>query len=286
MQVIILTGPTASGKTALALQMAHDIRGEIINADSMQLYQHLPLLTACPSSAEKVQAPHHLYQVLGDHDISSAGWWVSQATEQINAVLDRNHVPIIVGGTGLYLKSLTDGISLIPDIPSDIREQARLLAQDPDFYQRVVAVDPLIAGKLKENDLQRLTRAYEVKLATGRSIIDWQQDKPQPLPYCFEKIALIPDRDWLHNQISQRLNLMIEAGALDEVKVLLAGSVRSDSPILRSVGFKELAAYIQGKINLDQAIDLAKIATRQYAKRQMTWIRGQAKDYEIRHVGA
>lgn len=286
MRVIILTGPTASGKTALALQMAQDVRGEIINADSMQLYQHLTILTACPSATEKAQIPHHLYQVLGDHDISSAGWWVGQAIKKINSVLDRNHIPIIVGGTGMYLRSLTDGISPIPDIPVDIREQARLLAQEPGFYQRVVAMDPLIAGKLKENDLQRLTRAYEVKLATNRSIIDWQQDKPQPLPCHFEKIALAPERNWLHGRISHRLNLMIEAGALDEVKNLLARSVRPDSPILRAVGFKELAAYIQGKINLDQAIDLAKIATRQYAKRQMTWIRGQAKDYEIRHVGA
>ncbi len=285
MRVIILTGPTASGKTALALQMAETLNGEIINADSMQIYQHLPLLTACPSAAEKASVPHHLYQVLGDQEISSAGWWVSQAVQQIEAVHARQHVPIIVGGTGMYLKSLVDGLSSIPLIPSEIRQKARHLAQQPDFYQEVVNLDPKIDGHLKENDLQRLTRAYEVKMATGRSLVDWQADKPQPLPYHFEKIVLLPNKDWLHERINRRFELMIEQGALDEVTALRQRNIRSDSPILRAVGVKELSAYLQHELTLDQAVDRAKIATRQYAKRQMTWFRGQAKDYEVRYVG-
>ncbi|AIK96145.1 tRNA (adenosine(37)-N6)-dimethylallyltransferase MiaA [Candidatus Odyssella acanthamoebae] len=285
MRVIILTGPTASGKTALALQMAEALGGEIINADSMQIYQHLPVLTACPSPAEKLSIPHHLYEILGDQEISSAGWWISQVVQQIDAIQSRQHLPIIVGGTGMYLKSLVDGLSPIPMIPLEIRQQARQLAQQPNFYHHVVSFDPVIKGRLKENDLQRLTRAYEVKMATGRSIVDWQEDKPQSLPYLFEKIALIPDKDWLHHRINQRFDLMIDQGALEEVRTLLQRGIRSDSPILRAVGVKELSAYLQGELTFDQALELAKIATRQYAKRQMTWIRGQAKDYEIRHVG-
>ncbi|MBW8308449.1 MAG: tRNA (adenosine(37)-N6)-dimethylallyltransferase MiaA [Candidatus Paracaedibacteraceae bacterium] len=285
MRVIILTGPTASGKTALALQMAETLKGEIINADSMQIYQHLPILTACPSLAEKATIPHHLYQVLGDQEISSAGWWVSQAVQQIEAVQARQHVPIIVGGTGMYLKSLIDGLSAIPMIPSEIRQKARQLAQQPDFYNQVVSLDPKIDGRLKENDLQRLTRAYEVKMATGRSIIDWQADKPQPLPYQFEKIALMPDKDWLHDRINRRFELMIEQGAMEEVNDLMQRDIRPDSPILRAVGVKELSAYLRKELILAQAIERAKIATRQYAKRQMTWLRGHAKDYEVRHVG-
>jgi tRNA dimethylallyltransferase len=285
MRVIILTGPTASGKTALALQMAEELGGEIINADSMQIYQHLPVLTACPSTTEKSRVPHHLYQILGDQDISSAGWWVSQAVQQIEAIQSRQRLPIIVGGTGMYLKSLVEGLSSIPMIPMDIRQQARDLASQPDFYHCVISLDPLIQGRLKENDLQRLTRAYEVKMATGRSIVEWQEDKPQPLPYLFEKIALIPEKDWLHHRINQRFDLMMEQGALEEVRTLRQRDIRSDSPILRAVGVKELSAYLQGALTFAHALELAKIATRQYAKRQMTWIRSQAQNYEIKHVG-
>lgn len=285
-RVIVLTGPTASGKSALAMQMAADMNGEIINGDSMQLYKQLPVLTACPSTDELVALPHHLYQVLGDQEISSAGWWVTQAVEKIESILSRGRLPIIVGGTGLYLKSLTGGLSPIPDINQEIRDRARHQAQFPDFYNQVVDLDPDIKGRLKENDLQRLTRAYEVIIATGRSLLDWQQEKPKLLPYSFEKIALIPYKNWLHNRINHRFDLMIDQGALAEVENLLAKDIREDSPILRAVGVKELAAYLAGQVSREQAIELAKTATRQYAKRQMTWIRGQARDYEDRHVGA
>jgi tRNA dimethylallyltransferase len=279
-KVLILTGPTASGKSALALELAADLSGEIINADSMQVYYHLPVLTACPSEQDKGAIPHHLYQLLGDQDISSAGWWVTQAVQQIKAILGRGHLPIIVGGTGLYLKALTDGISPIPAIPPEYRNQTRLLAQEPDFYQQVKAMDPLIEGRLKELDLQRLTRAYEVKLATGRSIFDWQHLKPQPLPYHFDKMVLLPDKKILHDRIHRRFDKMIEAGVLEEVRALRHRKLRADSPILRAVGFQELAEYVQGKLSLEEAVELAKTATRQYAKRQLTWIRGQAKDYK------
>ncbi|WP_010299227.1 tRNA (adenosine(37)-N6)-dimethylallyltransferase MiaA [Candidatus Odyssella thessalonicensis] len=286
MRVLILTGPTASGKTALALELAHQLNGEIINADSMQLYRHLPVLTACPTVQEKKEIPHHLYEILGDHDLSSAGWWVSQAVHYIDQLLERGRVPILVGGTGLYLRSLTSGISPIPEIPSSIREEARRLAQAPSFHEIVFAFDPMVRGKLKENDRQRLSRAWEVKMATGRSIIEWQQEKSQALPYEFQKIALVPARSWLHNRINARFDLMMSQGALEEVQALKARPLRPDSPLLRAVGVKELSDYLNGQTTLEQAIELAKIATRQYAKRQLTWLRGQAQDYEVRHVGA
>lgn len=285
MRVIILTGPTASGKTALALEIAREVGGEIVNADSMQLYRYLPILTACPTLEEKSMVSHHLFQILGGQDISSAGWWVEQAVQQIKAIHQRGRIPIIVGGTGMYLKSLTDGLSSIPEIPQALREQARSLAELPDFYEQVMAIDPMVDGRLKTNDLQRLTRAYEVKLATGRSIFEWQEDQPKLLPYDFDKMVIVPDKDWLHNRINLRLDLMVEQGALQEVENLLQQDIRPDSPILRAVGVKEFKAYLQNDVSLGQAIELAKISTRQYAKRQMTWIRGQAKNYKVINVG-
>ncbi len=281
MTVTIITGPTASGKTAMAIDLALKTKGEIINADSMQIYKHLPILTACPSSTEKETVPHHLFEILGDDDISSAGWWATQCLSQIKAILARGNHPIIVGGTGMYLKSLTDGLSQIPEIPADIRDRARQKAQHPDFYEVVCALDPLVTNHLKKNDKQRLTRALEVFLATGQSLFEWQKIQPQKPSYDFKKIALIPDKEWLHNRINYRFDMMIDAGALDELKALQHSAVRPDSPILRAVGVKELQAYLDGTIPLDQAKDLGKIATRQYAKRQMTWIKGQSADYDF-----
>ncbi|MBX3487206.1 MAG: tRNA (adenosine(37)-N6)-dimethylallyltransferase MiaA [Candidatus Paracaedibacteraceae bacterium] len=281
MTATIITGPTASGKTAMAIDLALKTKGEIINADSMQLYRHLPILTACPSKAEKETVPHHLFEILGDDDISSAGWWATQCLGQIKAILARGHHPIIVGGTGMYLKSLTDGLSQIPEVPADIRDRARQEAQHHDFYDMVCALDPLVANYLKKNDKQRLTRAFEVFLATGQSLFEWQKIQPQKPNYDFKKIALIPDKAWLHDRINNRFDLMIEAGTLDEIKALQHSAVRPDSPIFRAVGVKELTSHLNGEISLDQAKELGKIATRQYAKRQMTWIKGQSADYDF-----
>ncbi|MBX3458149.1 MAG: tRNA (adenosine(37)-N6)-dimethylallyltransferase MiaA [Candidatus Paracaedibacteraceae bacterium] len=281
MTVTIITGPTASGKTAMAIELARRTNGEIINADSMQLYRHLPILTACPSSEEKQEAPHHLFEILGDSEISSAGWWATECLAKIDEILSRGNHPIVVGGTGMYLKSLTDGLSPIPDIPPAIRDQVRTQAQQDDFYDLVCSLDPQIRDLLKPNDKQRLTRAYEVKLTTGQSIVDWQKIQPTKPDYDFKKIALIPDKEWLHNRINLRFTMMIEGGALDEVKTLINTPIRQDSPILRAVGVKELTAYIKGEISHKQAIELGQTATRQYAKRQMTWIKGQATDYDF-----
>ena len=281
MLVTIITGPTASGKTAMAIDLALKSKGEVINADSMQAYQHLPILTACPSALEKSACPHHLFEVLDDTQISSAGWWTAQCLAKIDEILARGNHPIVVGGTGMYLKSLTNGLSCVPDIPDDIRMDARQQALVDGFYDRVCALDPQVKGILKENDSQRLTRAYEVMIATGKSFFDWQKIKPTPPPYNFKKIALIPDKPWLHDRINRRFDSMIESGALDEIKALRQRQIITDSPILKAVGVKELSAYLAGDLTLDQAKDLGKIATRQYAKRQMTWIKGQATDYDF-----
>jgi tRNA dimethylallyltransferase len=281
MTITIITGPTASGKTAMAIDLALKTKGEIINADSMQLYRHLPILTACPTAQEMQAVPHHLFQILGDSEISSAGWWTKQCLAKIDEILSRGNHPIVVGGTGLYLKSLTKGLSPIPDIPFEIRDRARIEAQYDDFYELVCSLDPQVKDILKPKDKQRLTRAFEVFLATGKSIVDWQKVQPTKPGYDFKKIALIPNKEWLHNRINHRFNLMMDAGAPEEVRLLNNTPVREDSPILRAVGVSELTSYNMGMISREYAIELGQIATRQYAKRQMTWIKGQATDYDF-----
>ena len=279
-QAIILTGPTASGKSAAALDLASRINGEIINADSMQVYKWLPLLTAQPTVQEQHNIKHHLYGVLTT-ETGSLGWWYEQACLSIDDVLKRQRVPIIVGGTGLYLRALAQGISAIPEIPPIIRQQARELAGQEDFYNLVMAVDPLTAQSLHRNDKQRLIRAYEVMLATGKSIRDWQQHNEKRSTYSLAKIALIPERDELYKRIDARFEAMIAEGALKEVEGFLKQDVPGNSPIQRAVGLPELKSVIVGKIPREVGITLAQQASRQYAKRQLTWLRQQGKEYQV-----
>jgi tRNA dimethylallyltransferase len=272
---IILTGPTASGKSAAALELAQHVKGEIINADSMQLYQHLPLLTACPSHEDLTHTPHHLYRILKENERGSVGWWYPQAINSIEDVLSRNRVPIIVGGTGMYLSALLNGLAVIPPIAPLLREQVRNWAEEPDFYQRVLTQDPEAAMTLKPNDKQRLTRALEVKLATGQSIRFWQKQTQKLKDYTFLVLALIPERDILYQRINQRFLQMIDQGVIREVESFLALKIPEDSPISRAVGLPEIMAYLQHKIDLETAISSAQQASRRYAKRQITWIRHQ-----------
>lgn len=274
--VLVITGPTASGKSQKALEIAKELDGEIVNADSMQLYEQLPILTACPSPEDYEQIPHHLYQVLGDHQMGSVAWWVDQAESVIQDIFSRGKVPIVVGGTGLYIHGLIHGLSPIPDVPSVFRDEARSHATDmspPEFYDYVCAKDPQVIQQLKVGDTQRLSRALEVMLATDKSLYDWQKEAKRLSPFTFQKEVILPDRALLYERINQRFLKMIKRGAVAEVSALLSRNIPTASPILKAVGVKEITAYLRGEISEAQMIEQGQQASRRYAKRQMTWLR-------------
>lgn len=278
--MIVIAGPTASGKSALALDIALEFDGVIINADSMQVYAELSLLTARPSSQDEARAPHRLYGVLSASERCSAGRWQKMAVAEIEAAWARGKVPIVVGGTGLYLRALTDGISDMPDVPSEARAEATALLADlggEAFLAALAGVDPLAAARIPATDPQRLIRAYEVWLATGRALSDWQkaQAPAPPLAAHFAILTIEPPREAVKASIDARFDQMMDGGALDEVSGLLALGLDPALPAMKAVGVPELARHLGGEIALDEATELAKQATRQYAKRQMTWLRNQ-----------
>lgn len=278
--VIVIGGPTASGKSALALALAREFRGTVINADSMQLYDALPILTAQPSAADRAAAPHRLYGVLPAEEVGSAQRWRELARAEIDEALDGKRVPIVVGGTGLYLRTLMQGLSPMPDIPPDIRARVRALWADegPEAVRRRLELcDPLAAARLKPGDRQRQLRALEVVEATGRPLSEWQREKGEgPLPGLrFLTLVLQPERQGLRQTIARRFEAMLTSGVLDEVRALIGRRLPHDRPVSRAVGMPQLAAHLEGKIPLDQAVSAVVTATRQYAKRQDTWFRHQ-----------
>lgn len=278
--VIVIGGPTASGKSALALAIAREFRGTIINADSMQLYDALPILTAQPSQADRAAAPHRLYGVLPPEQVGSAQLWRGMALEEIDQTFEASRLPIVVGGTGLYLRTLMQGLSPMPDIPNEVRERVRRLWEEEGqaaVRQRLERLDPLAAARLKPNDKQRQLRALEVVEATGRPLSDWQNEIAQGAPHGMRFITLVlrPEREGLRDAIAGRFAAMVGAGALAEAGNLLGRHLPEDRPVMRAVGLPQLARHIAGKITLDQSISEAVTATRQYAKRQDTWFRHQ-----------
>jgi tRNA dimethylallyltransferase len=282
--ITIIGGPTASGKSDYALDLAKKFDGEIINGDSMQLYNHLHILTARPTDTQNI--PHHLYGVLSGNQISSLGWWYEEACKVIQDVLNRGKVPIVVGGTGLYLRALTQGISPVTSIPDTIRQECRYLAQtlsEEDFYALVNKEDPKIIGVLHQNDTQRLTRALEVIRATKQSLVETQGNAAKILDLNYQYKVLLPPREVLYQRINDRFVWMIEHGAVKEVEDLLAQQIDPDSPILKAVGVPEITRYLQGQITLDEAIALGQQVTRRYAKRQITWFTNQVPEFEVIH---
>jgi len=285
--VIVIGGPTASGKSALALAIAREFRGMIVNADSMQLYDALPILTAQPSDADRAAAPHRLYGVLPPEQVGSAQLWRTMALQEIEQSLKAGRLPIVVGGTGLYLRTLTQGLSPMPDIPDEVRARVRRLWEEEGQHavrQRLEQRDPFAAARLKPNDKQRQLRALEVVEATGRPLSEWQSEVGEGAPAGLRFVTLVlrPEREGLRAAIAGRFEAMVEAGALAEVARLLGRNLPEDRPILRAVGLPQLARYVAGKITLDQAISEAVTATRQYAKRQDTWFRHQfVADYAV-----
>jgi tRNA dimethylallyltransferase len=280
--IYIIGGPTASGKSAFALDLARQVRGEIINGDSMQLYCHLHILTARPTDVHDI--PHHLYGVLQGNEISSLGWWYEAACQVIKDIQARGKVPIVVGGTGLYLRALTRGLSLVPEIPDAIRQEARHLAStlsEEDFFKLVVREDPKVQGMIHQNDTQRLTRALEVIRATQASLQDCQGKPRKILELDPQYLVILPPRDILYQRINDRFIWMLENGALKEVEDLLQSNIDPASPVLKAVGVPELARYLKGELSLHQAIAQAQQSTRRYAKRQTTWFTRQVPEATI-----
>lgn len=272
--VLVVTGPTASGKSALALGLAEQRGGTVINADAMQTYDAFPILTAQPTREECARVAHRLYGVLPLSEPLSAARWRDLATAEI----ERAEMPVLCGGSGLYLRTLMQGISAIPAIASEVRDQANA---DWDamgveaFRTRLAERDPEIVARLKPGDRQRHVRAWEVVHSTGRPLSEWQTQAGEPAPYRFKIILLAPDRGWLRQRIETRFDVMLQQGVLDEVRAVFDGRPDSKWPGLKAHGAPELFRYFRGEITLDEARQIAIDHTRQYAKRQMTWFRHQ-----------
>jgi len=284
--LIIIGGPTCSGKSALALELAEKLGGAIVNADSMQQYRELRIVTARPTYDEHSRAPHFLYGHHTADQPSSAGQWLDQAIRTIDEIKAQERVPIVVGGTGLYLQALLRGIAPVPEVPGEVRartsERFEALGV-PGFHQDLAKRDPEQAALLKPADRQRLIRAAEVLEATGKSLLYWKglPRKRVALPDPVVGFALMPPRPELHARIERRLHRMIDAGALNEVEALRDKQLDPDLPLMKAVSVPELMAHIDGELDLAAAIKRATEKTRQYAKRQLTWFRHQLPELDM-----
>jgi tRNA dimethylallyltransferase len=280
---ILIAGPTASGKSALSLALAERLGGEIVNADSMQVYRALRVLTARPSAEDEARAPHHLYGVLEGAAHCSAGKWSRMALETIRAIEGRGHVPIVVGGTGLYFRALTEGLSPIPAIPDDVREavRAEVAAAGEGAHALLVAADPALAEVIRPSDKQRIARGIEVARGTAKPLSQWHKEPPNPLlTGRMATIVLAPEREWLRARCDLRFERMLEEGALDEVRDLAAEGLDPALPLMKALGLRPLADYVAGKIELSDAVAKGQAETRAYAKRQETWFRTQMIAWE------
>lgn len=273
---MIIAGPTASGKSGCALALAAEFDGTIINADAMQLYKELSILTDRPSPAELARAPHRLYGVLSASDPCSAGRWRTLALKELTIASSEGRLPVVVGGTGLYLKALTSGLAPVPPVPPSMRIETRLLFErlgEKDFRAELSRRDP--GMEALPRDTQRLLRAFEVLAATGKPLREWQrrtQGENQEL-FRYACVVFDPPREALYAAIENRFERMVERGALDEVRRVM--DLDPSLPAMKAVGLKELAAHLRGETDLPEAIRRAKQASRNYAKRQVTWFRHQ-----------
>jgi tRNA dimethylallyltransferase len=280
-KIILIAGPTGSGKSEIALRLAKKINGEIINADSMQVYKEIKILSARPENYFNIA--HYLYGNISVKNNFSAGEWLKKVKLNLNKIIKKKKQPIFVGGTGLYFKLLTEGISNIPKIPDSIRISARKLNANlgnDKFYSLLIKLDPLVQNKIKKNDTHRLIRAYEVVTFTKKSLIDWQKkNKNYFSNYQFVKIFVNPENNSLQKLLRLRLKKMFELGAVDEVKKFLKLKINKSLPANKILGIEEIKKYLDKKIPLEQAFEETFIRTRRYAKRQRTWFRGHMKDW-------
>ena len=282
---MLIAGPTASGKSALALALAERTRGVIINTDSMQVYRDLRIITARPTVDEEARVPHRLYGHVDAAVNFSAGSWVKDATAALAEARAQNRLPIFTGGSGLYFKALTRGLSAVPPVPSGVREgvRARLEQHGVEaLHAELSQRDPLSAERLKPRDRTRIARALEVLEATGRSLTDWHRDGLPPLlpPGQFRALFLAPERDALYARIDARFDAMLETGALQEVASLGARHLDPLLPAMKAHGVPALLRHLAGEITLRQAAEIGRADTRHYAKRQFTWFRHQLPEFE------
>ena len=279
--VIVIGGPTACGKSGLALAIAENFDGIIVNADAIQVYRDLRILTARPTEDEEKSIPHRLYGILDAKESCSAGTWQALALKEIENIQNTGKLPIIVGGTGLYLKALTEGIAPIPKIPLSVRKSVREFYSEvgkAEFYTQFTKKDPITAARIQPNDAQRLMRAWEVMEATGKSISLWQEEKMQSPNLKFTMVVGTPLREDLYAACDKRIFNMISDGVLEEVKALMIrfqNEKFNNLPVFKAIAFKEFSSYLAGDTTLDIAIAKAQQQTRRYAKRQMTWFRNQ-----------
>ena len=286
-KIILISGPTASGKSNFSIKLAKKINGEIINADSMQVYKELKILSARPYVKDYQKIKHHLY---GFHSVKnnfSTGDWLKIAIKKIKEVRKRNKTPIFVGGTGLYFKALTDGLVSIPNIPIKFRNKIRTLHKNlgqKKFYQKLIKLDPNSRGKINSTDAQRSIRAYEVKQYTKKSLHDWfQNTKSYFEKEDFFKIYIDYPREELIQRICKRAEQMIEIGAINEVKRFIKLKVRKDKSVNKAIGISEIKEYLEKRKDIGEVIEKISIKTRQYAKRQSTWARGNMMSWVKLH---
>jgi tRNA dimethylallyltransferase len=275
---LLVAGPTASGKSTLALALARQFGGTVINADSMQVYRELCVLTARPTPAEEAEVPHRLYGVRPAAAAASVAWWREAALAELAAAEAAGRLPILCGGTGLYFLSLTEGLSAIPPVAAAVRAEARALLAElgaAALHARLAALDPETAATLRPGDSQRVARAYEVVRGTGRGLLAWQREgaRTGPAPWRFAALLLDPPRPALRAAIAARFDAMLAGGALEEVRGLLALGLDPALPAMRAHGVPELAAHLAGRLPLEEARRRAVLHTGQYTKRQATWFR-------------
>ena len=283
-KIILISGPTASGKSNFALKLAKKVGGEIINADSMQVYKQLQILTARPRTKEIKKVKHHLYGFCDVKNKYSTGEWLKLLLKKIKDIRKIKKVPIIVGGTGLYFKALTDGLVKIPNIPLKVRNKTRLMQKklgQKKFFNKLLKLDPKIRGKIDKNDVQRSIRAYEIKYKTKKSIVDWfKRTKIFFSSEEFIKFYIDYPRDELLNRINSRVEYMFKNGAIHEVRRFNKIGVKKENSSNKVIGIAEITNLLNNQCTLQEAKDLISIKTRQYAKRQVTWARGQMQSWE------
>tara|TARA_B110001454_G_C12623222_1_gene393717 strand:- start:13 stop:954 length:942 start_codon:yes stop_codon:yes gene_type:complete len=278
-KIILISGPTASGKSNFAVKIANKINGEIVNADSMQVYRQLKILTARPNKKEQKKIKHHLYGIIDVNKNFSTGQWLKLAIKKIKEIKERGKIPILVGGTGLYFQSLINGLVEIPNIPLKIRNKARSIQKKDGqnkFYKKLLKLDKKIQDKFDPNDIQRSIRAFEIKLYTKVSMYDWlNKTKPIFNEKEFLKLYINFHRNELIKRISLRTSRMLQEGAIKEVKRFNTQKIKKNSSVNKVIGLNELRQYLKNQMTLDEVRELVAIRTRQYAKRQATWARSR-----------
>ncbi len=284
-RTILIAGPTASGKSRLALRLAEELSGTVINADSMQVYRELRVLTARPTPEEEARVPHALYGFVSGAEAYSAGRYAADAAWAIGEARARGRIPIVVGGTGLYFQALLEGLSPVPPIDPAVRARWRAEAMGrpaPELHALLARRDPTMAARLMPTDRQRIVRAFEVLESTGRSLADWQRESGAPVleEAATERLLVLPERAAINAAIEARFDAMLAGGALAEVEGLLRLGLSWELPVMRALGVAALAAHLAGRATLAEAAAAAKTETRQYAKRQATWLKSKMKSWK------